>query len=1022
MKNIKYIMIIFLSMVLAGQLLASNNTIQGNVVDDQGKALAHVVVTNNGQALTITAANGEYNFSEDLEGLIKFSAIGYKSVELTPELLQDQDQVIMLSDEDDLKNIINLPFTTQESNRVVGSVNQIDVQAGLEKDIRTGLNAAINGKIPGMMGGLNTWGTGNAVVIVDGVPRSTDYLDMFEVESITVLKDASAKVLYGSLADQGIILVQTRRGKSGSDDLRLTAEYGVNTPRVLPNYLGAAEYMKAYNQGQLNDGVDPDNVRYSQTQIDGTIAGDNPTLYPDEDFYSETYVKPSTNYFKVFGDVIGGNQSTQYYANFGYKHNQGWINTGTNDATDVLNMRGNVDFLLTDHLKMSVDAIANFEFKTMPNVLSVNGNGYVTSDFWDKISSIVPNAYPISWDPNTVTDNTEREILLQNANLVNGLVLGGNTTYQDNLLGLLTQNGDRSEMSRMMQFNTGLDLDMSFLTEGLCAKVYGTMNFFNHSVRAQNGTFSVYEPVYSVDMEGNEVVSYIQHGNDESTSNYGTKKDQDYFSRQMSFYGTLNYNRSFNDHAVSAVGLAFLDNRKLAYDQDNSQHPDYYQDFVTYHYGISANYAYQNKYVIDASAVMLGSQKLNEGSRWGLTPTVGLAWILSEESFLNSSAVDFLKLRSTFGVVKNDNWDDYYLTSNTYSIGYNFNYNNTQAQNAEINYESVVNDISFQSRRELSVGFDALLFDNSVNVSGAFFYSEAFDQITEMSSTYPEIMGYTDLIYNNYNSTANRGFELGVEYNKLFGDLDFTVGSNMLLRKSIVTKKEEPRYADDAEHRYKEGRQNDGLWGYTADGLYGENDFDTEGQLLGSLPTPTFGAVQPGDIKYVDINGDNVIDADDQDIIGNSGSQFQYSAYINVKYKKFELYALGIGQIGHDKLRNGNYFWVYGDLKYSDVVLDAYGPTNKNVNASYPRLSSSKSNHNFKSSTFWMYENNWFNLSTVQLSYNFGNIGTSFINNAQLYVKANDVVVINKNKDKSDIKTGQSPAVNTVSFGFVTTF
>lgn len=1022
--NIKQILIMFLMVMGLGALHAQKQqTLEGNVIDENGNAIAGAMVKPNASKSIFTDQDGRFTLDVG-SNTVTVDASGYAIATLSMEDLVANTTVTLseeaiYSGKDDM---VTVPFNSIARRRITGSVSNIDVQKELERDQRTGLNAILNGKVAGVFGATNTWGTGNALVVVDGIPRDYEYLDMMEVESVTVLKDNASKALYGAAANQGVILVTTRRGHSGERKIRLNGEYGVSTfmEESMPSYMSAADYMQSHSQSRLNDGLD---VVYSQEQIDATRSGVDPTRYPDVDYFGDDFVNSSTNFTKVFGDIAGGNDDAQYYANFGYKHNDGWI-AGVDNASDVLNMRGNVDFDVTNSLSMKVDAVANFEFNTLPNVYTVNGKGAVTENYWKKLRTNLPNAYPTTWDPNIITDPLLREEVMTNANLIDGMLMGGTNAYQDNLYGQMHRNGNRKEINRSMQFNTGIDWDMSWLTEGLRASAYGTMNFYNRSVQAQEATYAVYQPVYGVDAAGGDSISVWTNGeNDVPGAQYMQKTKQGYFSRRFGFYGNINYDRTFGDHAISAVALLYRDGLKEAYDRSKSTHPEYAQDFVTLHYGAQANYAFQNKYILDVSAVMVGSQKLAQDDQWSMAPSMGAAWVLSEEEFLkNSSFVDFLKLRTSFGISCNDAWDDYYLYRNTYSQGGQFNYGNGVNQNQEINYKSIANSIGFQKRKDFTIGVDGLLLDKALRFEAGYFRSEAFDKITNMTSTYPNILGYSSYIYDNHNSSFDQGFEFGLEYNKQIGEVEFTIGSNGVYRANENIQMEEPLYADDAQHRYKAGRQVDGIWGWTADGLYGVNDFNADGSLVDGLPDPKFGTVQAGDIKYVDINEDGVIDADDQDIIGNNNSRIQYSLYVDLKYKNFEFYALGYGQLGQDRMARNDYFWAYGDMNYSNVLLDAYGPGNEDVNALYPRLSTTKNNNNYRNSTFWLYDNDWFTIPAMQLSYKFGDLGTSFLKDSKLYVRATDVVMINKNKDKSMVKIDAAPSTRSVAIGFVATF
>ncbi|MCP4313725.1 MAG: TonB-dependent receptor plug domain-containing protein, partial [Bacteroidetes bacterium] len=325
-------------------------------------------------------------------------------------------------------NNVDLGFYEIAKDRMTGSVSVVDAQKEYQRDSRTNIGSALNGKVVGLFDTYNTWGTGNAVVVVDGVPQDGfyyDWLNVLEVESIVVLKDAVSKSMYGALGDQGVILVNTKRGKPGKTQIRVSAQHSISQARALPNYLNAADYMEKYNEALANDGLDP---TYSQDDIDMTRSGGSPALYPDNDFYTEDYLRNYTSNTNVIFDLSGGNQNAQYYVNSEWGQGNGWLNTEIPDLYNYFNFRSNLDFKINDYMKMGVQAVARLTIYDGPNVSTAAGE----DDFWDKFSNIKPNAYPVLWDPNLIQDEATRNLLLEEANLHDGRVLGGNSTYANN--------------------------------------------------------------------------------------------------------------------------------------------------------------------------------------------------------------------------------------------------------------------------------------------------------------------------------------------------------------------------------------------------------------------------------------------------------------------------------------------------------------------------------------------------------------------------------------------------------------
>ena len=925
------------------------------------------------------------------------------------QMLYSQDGKMTLdsvSVQDTMDKEIELIFNTTTARKTTGSVITIDVQEELKRDQGASIGQLINGKVPGLFFNFNTWGTGNATLLVDGIRQTNFFLNNInplQIESIVILRDATSKAMYGSQGDQGVILINTLRGKSGKSQLRVTGQYNVATARVLPKFLNAADYMDKYNEAQLNDGIDSGSLRYSQETIDGTRSGTNPMRYPDNDFYSNDFIKDNTATASVFADLLGGNDQAQYYVGIGWDNNNGWINTPVSDVTNDFFFRGNLDFKINDYLKMSVNSSASLSFNDQPN----------TNSIWDTAATELPNNYPLTWDPNTIPDETLRNSILSSANLVNGQLLGGTSSFLNNVYGDFVQNGKSRFMQRVAQFSGKLDLDMRFITKGLSGSFYGGMNFFNTIYSDQSPSYAVYEPIF--DPTTGLLDTVTTHGIDRTSNRYNTQDDNSALSRQVSYYGTLNYNRSFGEHDISATALMYTDILTVN---------DEIQKNTLFHTGLSANYMYSDKYVAELALIGIGTSKLKEGERMEIAPTFGLGWVISEEDFMpHNTVIDYLKIRSSYGISKNDNWQDTNLYRSTFGRGANFFSYNRAFLNNETFYSTVPNEITLQKRRDFTVGLDAIFFNKKMNVSWEYFNSKSLDNITQMSSSFPQSLGFANLVYNNHNSFQTEGVNMSISNRfDITTDFSITAGFNYLYISPKITKLEEAiREGVDME-LLREGTPTDAMWALKSDGLYSEAEFNTDGSLISGLPVPSFGTVFPGDIKYLDQNGDNVIDQNDQRIVGN-GLRTQYSLYLDLKYKNLELYVLGVGYSGNDDYRGGNYNRVFGDIKYSEMANYAYGPNNKDVNAIHPRLTSTASTNNDRNSDYWLYKNNSFIMPTMQLTYHFSGKNTvPFLKDSRLYLRANNALVIGSNKKYSELNVGGTPNTRNFAMGLVASF
>jgi TonB-linked SusC/RagA family outer membrane protein len=855
------------------------------------------------------------------------------------------------------------------------------------------------------MGNKNIWGRGDALIVVDGVPR-TDNFDVYllEVESITVLKDPVSRALYGAMGDQGVIMVTTKRGKAYKKVFNVHTEYSVSQPikNTYPKYMNAADYMQT-----INSFYAPTAPVYSEKKITETRNRINPAINPDLDLYSNEMLYPTTAYRNLFGEASGGNKAAQYYLNLGWQNNNGWLKSGNRENTNKLNLRANVDYQLSSNFKMSLDAVAMVEMKNSPNI----------SDYWATASTVLPNAYPLYWDPAVITNPAKKEEILRTARLLpNGMLVGGNNTYQTTFYGDMLKKGQKVAYNRNLQINIGGELDLNKLLPGLKANAYLAIDAYNTLVKAQNAQYVVYNPLMFPSKLNPAVdsISVQPIGQDVKVSNFAPVDAEIYFHRRIGLYGNLTYNASFEKTDVSLLAVAYRN--QLAIQASRQE-----QRNLTF--GLNGNIIHDKKYVLDFSIGLLGTQKLTNENNLTLAPSVGLAWILSEEKFLaDNKVIDYLKLRGSAGILKNDNWTDYWLQSESFGQGGNYTYNNGSSTNQERVINNFSNIISWQKRKELVLGFDASLLKNKLWIESSVFYTEQYDMIAEMNNYYPQLLGTnTKRYWGNNDADRIKGFDLGMNYNtNVTKDLSLKVGGNLIVKSEKILKKDEPNYIN--AYQYRVGTAGNSIWGMASNGLYGISDFEADGKLKSTLPVPAWGAVAPGDIKYIDWNADNLLNSDDEHVIGRSGADLQYSVFVNLKYKKFELHAIGIGYLGGNNNRTGNYYRPYGtNMKFPEHLKQAYSATNPDVNSLYPRLTVANSSHNFRNSEFWMYQNNSFSIPTIQLTYNYEGKSGNVIKSMSIYLRGTNLIRYNTRPEFANLSL-TAPKVHSFTLGSILNF
>jgi len=942
-----------------------------------------------------------------------FLALIFATVLFTPNNIFAQqgeptaiEAIVADNDSTHVKNDkINLPFRSTYKRDIAGAVSNLNASEINEIDNTIWVSDALAGRTLGMLGNTSIRGIGigidvaditgsgllwgNALVIVDGLPRDISSLRLSEVESITVLKDVNSAILYGSAAVNGVIVITTKRGKAFKNRSNFTGNYGIFSPREMPKYLNSSDYMTYFNKARENDGLTP---LFSDETIENHRTGSK-YRYPDIDYYSDEYLKSYRTYFDLNGEISGGVQDVQYYTNLGWHSEDGILNfgEGRNERSNLFNIRTNIDFRINKWIKAAIDGTAVFGNHKGPR-----GN------YWGDASIIRPHEYtpllPIS------LISPDNPLWLARKNDIDGkYLLGGNTKYTTTPIGDIYSGGVNESVQRNFSFNNQLDFDLNKLTQGLSFHTNISFEYFVQYYQTIANQYSVYEPTWDVD---NNIVSLKQHGKD---SRPGTQSvGSTYFRRRFGFYGQLNYDRAFD-------GVHHITGSLLGYGNNFTESGDI-QGAKQAHLGLQLAYVFDKRYVIDFSSAVVNSVKLPEGNRIGFSPSLGLGWVITGESFMSAAKnVDYLKLRLSGGILNSDMpiagffyYDNYFTTSASYNW-----YENTRGRNSVVSAWGSNPNLGFAKKNEVNLGIEGLFFKKLLNVEANVFYDSYNDLVTRPQSSYPGF--YTDFIaYRNFGSDRYVGGELGLNLNKSFGDWSLFFGVNALYVSSKRTKVDEI-YNND--YQYRKGHPRDAIFGLEALGLFEDQDD------IDSSPFQTFRTVMPGDIKYKDQNNDGVIDTNDEVYLGRSRAPFSGGLQLKIAYKSLSLYILGEGRSGSRAYMSGDYYWVDGNKKYSEVVLNSWTPETKNT-ATYPRLSSQTSSNNFRGSSYWLYNNDYFQIRKIQLTYHMPESITDHLRmtNFDIFMNTSDVFLFAKQRKIMETRAGAQPLYRTFSIGLKTNF
>lgn len=901
--------------------------------------------------------------------------------------------------QEDKDSLVNVAFGTMAQEDLTYAISTLNTSELLKKVNSDNSLIGLDSYVGGYTG--NIWGQ-EALVLVDGVPRSASNVRASEVESVTVLKDAAAVVLYGSRASKGVILITTKRGKEEPMKIDVRANAGINIPKSYPKYLDADCYMTLYNEACRNDGIAE---RYDASTIYNTAMGTNPYRYPDIDFYNSDYLRKAFYNTDVTGEVSGGNERTHYYLNFGMDYNNDLLKWGEskNNYDLAFNVRGNVDMKLTSWLKASTNAAV---------VYTNQYDGRGTDDFWSTASTLRPNWFapllPIDMmDPNSASI---QQYITNSNHVIDGkYLLGGTAADQTNAFANMLAAGYIKEKARMFMFDVNLEADLSSILPGLSFKTGYSVDYTSYYSEAFNETYAVYEPTWA-NVNGKDMIIALQkHNLDKKDRNEYVGKSM--YDQTMMFRAQFDYNRTFAEqHNLAATLLGWGYQTQSSADE-NHESSDYHRT-SNVNLGLRAAYNYAHKYYVDFSGALVHSAKLPEGNRNALSPSVSLGWRISKEDFFkdNVSWVNDLKVTASYANLHQDlDISSYYMYLGSFSKtdGHWVQWHDGTAGGWTPTSRGGNNpELDFITRTEYRVGLDATLFDQLLRVNANYFHQDTKGLLTQGTATiYPSYFSLGDtnnfLPWINYNEDRRSGFDFAMSANKKFGDFDVTLGfSGMVFTSQAMVRDE----AYDEAYQYRAGRPLDVSYGYICEGFFNDQaEIDNHARQ-------TFGTVRPGDLKYKDVNGDGVIDSKDQVELGKNGwsaPPFSFGLNLTVKYKNFSLFAMGSGQTGSIDFKTSSYYWNRGTSKFSEVVLGRWTEDTKET-ATYPRLTTTNGDNNYQTSTFWMYKRNYFNLNQVQLTYDFPEktFKNSFVRGLSVYCGGSSLLTISKERKHMELSTG----------------
>jgi TonB-linked SusC/RagA family outer membrane protein len=965
-------------------LHAQNLNIKGKVIDSDGNVLSGAAVRVQGTTVGVTTNDeGDYVLNNVRKGsILEYILVGYVTQEIKVTGDKTVINAILVEESQSLDEVTIVAFGTQTKESVISAIQTVHV-----KDLvvpSSNLTTAFAGRIAGMISyqtsgepgrdnadffirGITNFGTGKVdpLILIDNVEvSSSDLAKMHpdDIESFSILKDATATALYGARGANGVILVTTKEGKEGKVKISIRAENSFSQPTTTIKMADPITYMRLANEAVSTRGaLDP--IPYSQNQIDNTMDPNrNQYVYPAVD-WMDMLTKDMTSNQRINLNISGGGTVARYYIAGSISQDNGILNVDKRN-----NFNNNIDYkkyLLRSNININLT-------KTTEAIVRMSGafddyTGPITggNDMYKKILQVSPVRFPAYFEP----DKTYAK--------VSHILFGGDKSanYMNPYAEMLR--GYRQESKASMVAQLELKQDFGKWVEGLTARFLGNTT--------RNSAFDVsraYTPFYYEVMQYNRftdeyILEELNVGNEYINYEPGGK------TVNSSFYGeaSATYNRTFVEkHAVSGMLVGIIRNAITANAATLSE------SLPQRNLGLSGRftYGYDNRYFTEFNFGYNGSEKFDEGHRWGFFPSFGIGWNVGNEHFWTGKLKDViskLKLRATYGLVGNDEIGStrfFYLSDVTpggggsFTTGYNFTgatYNGVLIKN----YPN--SSIGWETSYKSNLGIELGLFKGKVEIQADIFREHRIN-ILQSRADIPIEMGLWRTPQVNVGEANGNGVDISIDYNQSISkDIWFVGRANFTYAHSTYAYYEEPDYAAiNVPWRSKIGNAISQQWGYVAERLFIDEDD------VVNAPRQDFGEYLPGDIKYKDINGDNVVNQLDLVPLGYPTTpEINYGFGISAGYKNLDVSVFFQGSARSSFWTDANAMSPFVQRTSDGRVLetglaqfiadDYWSELSQNPYAKWPRLSNKLINNNNQRSTWFLQNNSFLRLKSAEIGY-----------------------------------------------------
>lgn len=938
----------------------------------------NITIKNSPGLGTMTDINGHYRIKVEPYSYLIFSYIGFDK----QEILVKEERVINVKLKESEANVLDQVVITgtgvQKKISVTGAVTTVDVN-----DLRTptaSVTNALAGVVPGIMArqvsgqpgdnvsefwirGISTFGAGSsALVLVDGFERDMNELNVEDIATFTVLKDASATAIYGSRGANGVVLITTKRGKEGKAHINAKLETSYSTRTRTPEFVDGVTYARMMNEALTTRNKE---ASYSEDDIRLIASGLDPDIFPNVDWMGMLLKKGAPTYRATI-DINGGGTLARYFISASYVDEGGMYEAdaamkdfNTNANYRRWNYRMNVDIDLTKTTLIKVGVSGSLGKQNQP------GGDY--KEIWSALLGYNPVTVPVKYS--------------------NGYVASQGYAERQNPWVLITQQGFNETWNNKIQSTVSLEQDLKFITKGLKLLArygYDTDNKnYNRRMKWPEG----WKAERQRDSEGNLQLKRVTTEQTMKSLSGSNGERKEYLEAE------LHYDRTFGDHQVGAV-LKYTQDKYTDTSENFSN--DYIQTIDRRHQGLAGRFTYgwKYRYFFDFNFGYNGSENFAPGHQYGFFPAFSLAWNIAEEPVVKKALpwMGMFKLRYSYGKVGNDNTGDrgakirfpYRPTFKTNDVfGYHYgDVGSNLYHYTGLTYATLAStNVTWEVAEKHDLGLDFSLFDDKVSGTVDYFYEQRNGIYMNRSYLAPSL-GLNTLDTPpaaNIGAVLSKGIDGNIAFKQKIGEVDVTLRGNMTYSKNEIREYDEEYshygYTRQAGFRVDQAR------GLIAEGLF--KDYDD----IRRSPKQTFGEVAPGDIKYKDVNGDGQIDNNDIVPIGaTTRPNLIYGFGLSTFWKNLDINVHFQGAGKSSFFIEGYTVYPFREGSWGNILTDVVGKywslgVNENPNAEYPRLSYGGNENNYRNSTYWLRNGAYMRLKTLEIGYS---LPQAFVNKLHL--------------------------------------